>query len=163
MADKFSSRCWAKVDRYAGLDGCWPWTASGCEGYGRIGNGESPIRMLRANRVVCEWAHGPCPENMEARHLCGNRACCNPLHVEWSTHKENCADKLAHGTAQNGERNPYARLTALAVVEIRKRRDSGEAQNELARVFGVCEKTISNVVRHKTWATIEQPMESPLA
>lgn len=44
---------------------------------------------LRAHRVIYEWAFGPIPDGMDIDHLCRNRACCNPWHLEVVTRSEN--------------------------------------------------------------------------
>lgn len=67
-------------------DQCWEWTGSLHEGYGQIANKARPIG---AHRVAWELAHGPIPPNMTIDHLCRNRKCVNPAHMEVVTGSEN--------------------------------------------------------------------------
>lgn len=68
--------------------GCWEWTGSiGTWGYGRFGvrNGHNVF----AHRWSYEHAVGPLLDGVEIDHLCRNRRCVNPAHLEQVTHQEN--------------------------------------------------------------------------
>lgn len=67
--------------------GCWWWTGwVDDNGYGRV----SVRKHWRtAHRVSYELAKGPIPEGLTLDHLCRNRSCINPDHLEPVTHVEN--------------------------------------------------------------------------
>lgn len=66
--------------------GCWEWTGSISHGYGcfRYHN-----RAQRAHRVAYMLLVGPIPEGLALDHLCCNRKCVNPEHLEPVTLFEN--------------------------------------------------------------------------
>jgi len=68
-------------------DNCWEWTASkNSAGYGLIFYlGKSQP----AHRVWYEVAKGEIPKGLEIDHLCRNRSCVNPDHLEAVTHQVN--------------------------------------------------------------------------
>lgn len=67
--------------------GCWQWTAS----KNQYGYGQFYIDgfMLRAHRAAYELIEGPIPDGLELDHLCKNRGCINPAHLDPVTHREN--------------------------------------------------------------------------
>lgn len=66
--------------------GCWEWTGHRqADGYGTFRAG----RMRRAHAYSYELYVGPIPPGMEIDHLCKNRGCVNPSHLEPVTHTEN--------------------------------------------------------------------------
>lgn len=77
-------RFWSKVDKSGE---CWIWTAAIRNGYGAfsITSGHSVI----AHRFSWEASGKTIPEGLVLDHLCRNRACVNPDHLEPVSHWEN--------------------------------------------------------------------------
>lgn len=68
-------------------DGCWEWSGA------RLASGYGSVRFMGKNRVVhhvtWEQERGPIPAGLDLDHLCRNRACFNPDHLEPVTRTEN--------------------------------------------------------------------------
>lgn len=74
------------------LGPCWEWTGHrNADGYGRtnVRNGDGTHRKVLVHRATYEALHGPIPPGLTIDHLCRNRACCNPAHLEAVTHRVN--------------------------------------------------------------------------
>jgi hypothetical protein len=68
-------------------NGCWVWRkATDPNGYGRFW---FDGRMLGAHRVSYQLLVGPVPEGLDLDHLCRNRRCVNPSHLEPVTRRTN--------------------------------------------------------------------------
>ncbi len=79
-----AERFWAKVNK--ATSGCWEWQATLVNGYGVFWNG---TRQIRAHRYAYELLKGKIPEGLTIDHLCRNRKCVNPDHLEVVTMREN--------------------------------------------------------------------------
>ena len=77
-------RFWKRVD-IRNENECWNWLGATVDGYGIVSyKGKS----RKAHRVSYELEHGTEPVNV-VDHLCKNRLCVNPKHLEDVTKKEN--------------------------------------------------------------------------
>jgi len=80
-------------------DGCWIWTGTSIySGYGRI---KFNSRNILAHRFVYEYLVDEIPKGLTLDHLCRNRICVNPDHLETITQKEN----RRRGQSKNGNMN----------------------------------------------------------
>lgn len=81
---------------------CWTWQGSTKpQGYGNIGLLVNGVKAThRVHRVSYETFVGPIPEGLTLDHLCRNRACINPGHLEAVSLRENILRGLTLAAAQ---------------------------------------------------------------
>lgn len=80
-----AERFWEKVE--VNSHGCWFWTAHvSPSGYGRF---SVDGRTAYAHRVAYELAVGQIPVGLQIDHLCSNKRCVRPDHLEVVTNAEN--------------------------------------------------------------------------
>jgi len=80
----------ARVIRTDG-DACWGWRGSFMtNGYTRISQADGDKRItILGHRLSYEIHVGPIPDGLVIDHLCRNRGCTNPKHLEPVTNEEN--------------------------------------------------------------------------
>ena len=128
------------VDYLVDEAACWVWQRSiAWSGYGMAWRDGKHVLAHRA--YYEEWV-GPIPDGYQLDHLCRNRACVNPEHLEVTTRR------------QNVRRGSNAKLTEAQVVEIRERAEGcpvRPASRGLAPEYGVTPACVRDVLRGKTW------------
>ena len=147
-------RFWAKVEK-RGPDECWFWTGTLRAGYGdlmtasAVINGSVCVEHLGAHRISYFLATGDWPALV--RHRCHNPICVNPRHLVPGTHADNMRDMVAAGRSLVGERRPNSKLTWANVRAARCRSREGVTTVQLARDYGVSERTMRQCLAGETW------------
>lgn len=65
---------------------CWIWKGAQLKGYAIVRRGG---KALRVHRLVWSALYGEIPITRELDHVCRNKLCLNPDHLESVSHKEN--------------------------------------------------------------------------
>jgi DNA-binding XRE family transcriptional regulator len=135
LPERFRSKVQVGVE-----SACWNWTGSlSSHGYGMYY--ASLERRVAAHRFAYETLVEPIPEGLQIDHLCRNRACVNPAHLEPVTQLENIRRGDRHRFAR-----PDLRRNAMPEFsrELRQRREqAGLSRPALARLTGVSERSIA--------------------
>jgi hypothetical protein len=114
-------------------NGCWNWTGKiASHGYGIF-------RSKYAHRAMYEKLVGVIPTGKLIDHLCRNRRCVNPKHLEIVTQAENL------------RRAPTVKLTYDDVNLIHQLYRSGISSMDLSKRFGVCQRHIQLIISGGAW------------
>ncbi len=183
LTPKQKARFWAKVDKSAGPNGCWIWTAGkSSAGYGAF---KYAGRTCSTHRIAWILANDQIPCGLFICHRCDNPPCVNPTHLFLGTCADNITDcvakgrtatgnkngsrvhpdKLARGNANGartrperrprGEAHGLSKLTTAKVIQIRAIYATGlTSQRQLAAKFSVSQVLIGSVTRRDIWTHI---------
>lgn len=104
--------------------GCWLWSGGITRGYARfnVKGADGAWQARLAHRIAYEIHKSPIPEGMVIDHLCRQKNCVNPDHLEAVTQMENVlrgtapnAVAVRHNTCQRGHpRTPETTYTTRA-------------------------------------------------
>lgn len=122
--------------------GCWIWKGGFWKsGYGRYGKDR---KTTFAHRAVYVALGGFIPTGMQLDHLCRNKACVNPDHLE------------VVSPAENTRRSRTAKLWKVEVKAIRLLvKDGMMTQRKIAEKFGVSAQTICDIVNGRIWRDVK--------
>lgn len=123
---------------------CWIWLGNvSTAGYGQLQVAGKP---WRAHRWMYERHRGPIPAGLQLDHLCRNRACVNPDHLEPVTN------------AENSRRGAMAKLT---IDQVREIREAAGTLVDIGESYGVSASAVWMIKRGRTWREI-QPSSTPI-
>lgn len=146
---------WERVD-IRSIEECWPWrrgraSVKGTHVYGTVWDALAK-KMKPAHRMAYEFiSEREYPYEIRVCHACDNPICVNPFHLFLGSQKENVQDALRKGRMCSGTRIPWAKLSEDDVKYIRC---SADSNRKLAKLFGVCHRTISSVRKRLTYKEV---------
>jgi hypothetical protein len=93
--------CWITCRQGRRMTSCWKPMKLAVHARGYLTVNLTPpsggkYQTFRVHRLVLEAFVGPCPEDMECRHLNGVRRDCRLVNLAWGTRAENIDDKRRH-------------------------------------------------------------------
>lgn len=163
ISEEAASRFWSKVDKRGDND-CWLWTGSRSRsGYGSLTMSGKP---MKAHRVSFMMANDGIPKGLFVCHTCDNPPCVNPRHLFSGTARDNVEDMVRKGrnvrpvrdeskvAYVRGMTSPAAKLTDQDVLDIRRRRATGELRKFIAADYGVDVTLVSQIAYKKIWKHI---------
>jgi len=119
---------------------CWNWIryinedGYGVKSFGFDSEGKR-IQNRQAHCWMYEQKYGPIPEGTELDHLCRNRRCVNPDHLEPVPHIENCH----RGSCTTLRPDDWRTIKILY-------RHTNMSQDLIGAIFGVQQALISKIV-----------------
>lgn len=127
--DTREERFWEKVVKLPDPPGCWLWTgATMRSGHGIISKGANGTELAHRYSWALHFKQ-PIPHGAILCHNCPNEdgspggdnpACVNPFHLLLGKREYNQWDMQRKGRAARGEKQPHAKLTADAVLDLRR-------------------------------------------
>lgn len=139
--------------------GCWEWKGPTLkDGYVRTRDLRKVTKNILAHRLSYELFKGEIPEGKLVLHSCDNRKCVNPKHLWLGSHHDNSRDCLEKGRwkggGPEGEKNGHSKLDELKVKEIRRLAKTGMFHREIAKIFGVSQSVITEIICNKSWTHV---------
>ena len=119
---------------------CWIWLGS--KTWNGYGQGKYRGKQILGHVFWYERLVGPVPEGKALDHLCRQRDCCNPEHVEPVTY------------AENARRGRATKLTVEKVREIKRAPRSRGSVATLAARYGVSTHTIEAIRAGRLWGDV---------
>jgi len=91
----------------------------------------------------------------QINHIDGNPSNNNVNNLEWCTQSENQIHAFKTGLqSASGENNTQSKLTIYDVADIKQLLEIGVFHREIAKLYGVSRRCITDINRKKTWAFV---------
>jgi len=119
---------------------CWIWQRTiNPKGYGMA---SYKCKLQTIHRAMFKMAGGVIPDELELDHLCRQRACGRPDHLEAVTSRI------------NAQRGNQTKLTQAKADEIRLRLAAGDKKGDICEAFGISRSLLHGIQTGLFWADV---------
>ena len=138
---------------------CWNWKGYTANGYGKVNINAKvyfahKISLIISGSKISPSKNEKGSSGMVVMHICDNRKCVKPSHLEIATQKENMADAKLKNRKWNGrlsgEKNSNSKLSISDVSFIR---NSKMKKIELSKLFNIDRSQIYRIINNNSWVT----------
>jgi hypothetical protein len=151
---------WSKIDKSGGQDACWPWSAAIFpNGYGQFTWYHQSIPTVKhywrcATHVLAYYltTNILAPDGYELDHLCRNKFCCNPVHLEVVTSRVN---------ALRG--NDSSLTSSQVLITHILHHEQGWTQQAIADVLGINRANVQCILSGRSWKDVHADYLADLA
>lgn len=111
-------------------------------------------KVVRAHRIAwIAYNKKEIPDGLDTRHICKEKACCNPEHLTIGTRKENIQDRREQGTHTEGEMHPVSTITNEIAIQIKNSKGDGTRADRADR-FNVSIYVVQNIDNGSSWKNV---------
>lgn len=135
-------------------DQCWNWTGALFQktNYGQFFYDN---KTVLAHRFAFLLKDPKFDQEQFVLHTCDNRWCVNPNHLYLGDHDKNMEDMTDRDRQAKGESNGDSVLKDEDVRDIFDLQSKGHSQRAIARLVGISQATVWNVLNKKNWTHVD--------
>lgn len=160
-------RFWNKVDIRDNKEECWNWLA--CvypTGYGSF---YVCGKSVLAHRFSYQLSKGDVQDKLQVQHICNNKMCCNPNHLELGNQSKNVRYVVDCGMWPKGENASRSILTEMQIREIYKMYNEQRRLHPcfkqwqiivpISQKYCINTRTVNAIINGKRWSYIYKELK----
>jgi len=152
VTDEKKNKAWKRILTQCQVldNGCWQWTGHSDLRNGGYAKTSYLCKTIKVHRLSYIFANGKIATGLFVRHMCNNRLCFNPEHLEKGDALDNHNDHKISLNRHVGERVSAATITEGKAKEIYNSKANG-TQQERAQRFNVPISRVRDIDCGRAW------------
>jgi hypothetical protein len=128
---------------------CWDWKLSlDRDGYGKVKIAQRVYVAHRVAFALGRWVEIP-PRDVEVRHSCDNRKCCNPRHLVIGSHSDNMQDMISRG--RRIVTGFVGKMNREKVLQLKDDFKNGTPKRALGKKYNISTRSVRDILKGLYW------------